>query len=106
MGNPAEAVVNLMVKLKKKIQSEGKIEAAAYDKFACFCKEQADEKLFSITKKKGRIAELTAIIKKCTADIESFTSDMEAAKKRKAELEGESKDAIASRKKQNGEFLA
>jgi len=104
--NPVANVVKLMERLEAKIQSEGKIEAAAYDKFACFCKEQADEKLFSITKKKARIAELSAIIKKCTADIESFTSDMEAAKKRKAELEGESKEAIAARKKQNEEFLA
>merc|ERR1719359_1865125 len=77
--NPVANVVKLMERLEAKIQSEGKIEAAAYDKFACFCKEQADEKLFSITKKKARIAELSAIIKKCTADIESFTADMEAA---------------------------
>merc|ERR1719359_1827867 len=104
--NPVANVVKLMERLEAKIKEEGSIEAAAYDKFACFCKEQADEKLFSITKKKNRIAELTATIKKCTADIDSFTSDMEAAKKRKAELEGESKEAIAARKKQNEEFLA
>jgi hypothetical protein len=104
--NPVANVVKLMERLEAKIQEEGKIEAAAYDKFACFCKEQADEKLFSITKKKGRIAELSAIIKKCTADIESFTSDMEAAKKRKAELESENDDATAARKKQNADFLA
>jgi len=98
--------VKLMERLEAKIKEEGSIEAAAYDKFACFCKEQADEKLFSITKKKGRIAELSAIIKKCTADIESFTSDMEAAKKRKEELEAESKQAASDRKDQNADFLA
>jgi hypothetical protein len=104
--NPVANVVKLITRLETKIKKEGATEAAAYDKFACFCKEQADEKLFSITKKKGRIAELSAIIKKCKADIESFTSDMEAAKTRKAELETQNNDATASRKKQNGEFLA
>lgn len=104
--NPMANVVKLLERLEAKIKSEGATEAAAYDKFACFCKEQADEKLFSITKKKGRIAELSAIIKKCTADIESFTSDMEAAKKRKEELESESKQATADRKSQHEDFLA
>merc|ERR1719453_562234 len=48
---------------------EGKAEAAAYDKFACFCKEQADEKLYSITKKGEKIALLTAEIKALQGDI-------------------------------------
>merc|ERR1719380_469147 len=98
--------MKLMERLEAKIKKEGATEAAAYDKFACFCKEQADEKLFSITKKKGRIAELSAIIKKCTADIESFTSDMEDAKKRKEELESESNQATADRKSHHEDFLA
>merc|ERR1719326_483602 len=48
---------------------EGKAEAAAYDKFACFCKEQADEKLYSITKADEKISLLTAEIKTLTGDI-------------------------------------
>jgi len=91
--NPAEAVVNLMVKLKKKIQSEGKTEAAAYDKFACFCKDQADEKLYSITKKTKRIDELDANIKKLTADIADFTSQKEKAEKKRTQREAETKAA-------------
>jgi len=91
--NPAEAVVNLMVKLKKKIQSEGKTEAAAYDKFACFCKDNADEKLYSITKKTARIDELAANIKKLTADIAKFTAQKEKAEKKRSELEAETKKA-------------
>merc|ERR1719161_2469687 len=103
--NPVEGVVKLLTRLESKIKEEGKTEAAAYDKFACFCKENADEKLYSITKKKARIAELEASIKKLTAGIDEFTSDMEAAKKKKAELEAASKEATAARKKQHDEFL-
>merc|ERR1719201_1646271 len=88
---PVQSVINLLEKLEKQTIGEGKAEAAAYDKFACFCKEQADEKLFSITKKGARIAELAASIKKCTAIIEDATSIMEAAKTRKADLEAENK---------------
>jgi len=91
--NPAEAVVNLMVKLKKQIQKEGKTEAAAYDKFACFCKDQADEKLYSITKKTKRIDELDANIKKLTADIADFTSQKEKAEKKRTQREAETKAA-------------
>merc|ERR1719331_2739584 len=55
---------------------EGKAEAAAYDKFACFCKEQADEKLYSITKKGEKIALLTAEVKSLTADITSLNQQI------------------------------
>merc|ERR1719387_2614978 len=102
--NPVAGVVKLLERLEKKIQSEGKEEAAAYDKFACFCKEQADEKLFSITKKGKQIAELSASIKKCTATIEDATAIMQAAQTRKADLEAENKAATAARKKEHADF--
>lgn len=104
--NPVEGVVKLLERLESKIKEEGKTEAAAYDKYACFCKDNADEKLYSITKKKARIAELEASIKKLTAGIEEFTADMEAAKKKKEELEAESESETAKRKKEHDEFLA
>merc|ERR1719217_991092 len=66
---PVESVINLLEKLEKQTMEEGKAEAAAYDKFACFCKEQADEKLYSITKKGGKIALLTEEIKALQGDI-------------------------------------
>ena len=34
----------LLSRIQTTIENEGKEEAKAYDKFACFCKEQADEK--------------------------------------------------------------
>merc|ERR1719443_1997878 len=92
--NPVEGMVSLLERLNAKITAESKAEAAAYDKFACFCKDQADEKLYSITKKTARINELAASIKKLTAEIADFTAQMEKAQKRRTELEAESKEAM------------
>merc|ERR1719443_190398 len=85
--NPVAGVVKLLEKLQAKVMEEGKAEAAAYDKFACFCKEQADEKLYSITKKGEKIALLTAEIKALQGDItkldqaiSTLNSDIDALK--------------------------
>jgi len=85
--NPVESVVKLLEKLQKQTQEEGKQEAKAYDKFACFCKEQADEKLYSITKKTEKIALLTAEIKSLTADITKLSQDIIRMNKEIADLE-------------------
>jgi hypothetical protein len=71
-----QSVINLLEKLEKQTMEEGKAEAAAYDKFACWCKEQADEKLYSITKANEKIDLLTAEIKTLTADITSLGQDI------------------------------
>jgi len=48
--NPVEKVTSLLEKLQGEIEADGKAEAASYDKFACFCKEQADNKQYAIEK--------------------------------------------------------
>jgi len=67
--NPMESVVNLLTKLQQQTKDEGRAEAVDYDKFACFCKDQADEKLYSITKKKEKIGLLSAEIEDLDARI-------------------------------------
>merc|ERR1719231_2024369 len=73
---PVESVINLLEKLEKLTMEEGKAEAAGYDKFACFCKEQADEKLYSITKANEKISLLTAEIKALTGDITNLNGEI------------------------------
>merc|ERR1719482_292378 len=48
--SPVEKVTELLEKLQAEVEAEGKSEAAAYDKYACFCKEQADNKQYAIEK--------------------------------------------------------
>merc|ERR1740138_1404810 len=73
---PVESVINLLERLEKQTMDEGKAEAAGYDKFACFCKEQADEKLYSITKANEKISLLTAQIKSLTGDITNLNKEI------------------------------
>merc|ERR1712224_369246 len=71
-GSPVGKVITLLERLRKEIQKEGTEEAKDYDKFACFCKEQADEKLYAITKSKEKIKMLEAQIKELDAQIKEL----------------------------------
>merc|ERR1719197_944439 len=73
---PVESVINLLEKLEKQTMEEGKAEAAGYDKFACFCKEQADEKLYAITKAEQKIELLTAESKALQGDITNLNKEI------------------------------
>lgn len=71
---PVEKVTELLSDLSKTIEKEGKAEAVAYDKYACFCKEQADGKQYAIEKSTEKIGHLTDVIGKLTTEI----SDLDA----------------------------
>merc|ERR1719453_1802627 len=79
-GNPVQKVIGLLERMQSKIEEEGKTEAAAYDKFACFCKDQADDKLYAITKGNEKIARLTAAIEHLEAEIAETASAISQAK--------------------------
>jgi len=72
---PVEKVVQLLNKLVEQVQDEGAKEAAQYDKYACFCKEQADNKVYSIAKSDGEISFLNASI----TDLEGKITALDAA---------------------------
>merc|ERR1719197_110569 len=73
---PVQSVINLLEKLEKQTMEEGKAEAAGYDKFACFCKEQADEKLYAITKADQKIELPTAESKALQGDITNLNKEI------------------------------
>jgi len=91
--NPVEKVTALLEKLQAEIEEEGKSEAAAYDKYACFCKEQADNKQYAIEKfieqenllnakiedKTARKATLDSEIADHKADIETLEGEQQGA---------------------------
>jgi len=78
---PVEKVTELLTKLTTQIQQEGTAEAAQYDKFACFCKEQADQKVYAIGKSDDRIASLEANIEALTGEISSLDEEVSETKK-------------------------
>merc|ERR1719203_1191028 len=73
---PVQKVIELLKKLSAQVEADGKKEAAQYDKFSCFCKEQADEKLYAIEKSTAKIEELDAEITDLDALIASLADDI------------------------------
>jgi len=102
---PIEKVMELLKNLQKEVEAEAIAEATGYDKYACFCKEQADEKLYMIEKSTKKIAKLDAKIK----DLESDIAELNAAIKDLAteieRLTGEIDDAASVRAKAHAAYL-
>jgi len=105
-ATPIEKVTKLLQGLQAKITEEGKKEAAAYDKFACFCKEQADEKLYSIEKSTGKIDKLAAQIKGLDADIAELNGDVGKLSQKVTGLEGDIKREADARATDHDEYLS
>lgn len=73
---PIQKVVELLTGLMTKIEEEGKAEAKQYDNFACFCKEQADSKLYQIETSRKKIAKLNATIDGLNEIYPTLTSEI------------------------------
>jgi chromosome segregation ATPase len=97
---PVEKVITLMEKLKEESAAEGQQEAKDYDEFACFCKEQADNKFYAITKSNKKIAEMDSKIKLLEAEIAELNAEIQALTEHKEKLEDEQKAADDQRAKE------
>jgi len=73
---PVEKVIELLKNLAAKTTAEGKKDAAAYDKYACFCKEQADDKLYAIEKSRKKIGKLDAKINELTGEVAELNTQI------------------------------
>merc|ERR1719387_991888 len=78
---PVERVISLLTKLSAQVQAEGVEEAASYDKYACFCKAHADEKVYEIAKSDKKIKELKAQIEALESEIKELDDDVAENKK-------------------------
>jgi len=100
---PIEKVIKLLEDLKADVESEGKAEAASYEKFACFCKDTTGSKSKSIEEGQDKIDTTTADIGKKTATRKEKISDLgkeqdkleETNKELAAETEQYQKDKAA-----------
>eukprot|EP00747_Dinoflagellata_sp_TGD_P156888 gnl/TRDRNA2_/TRDRNA2_177696_c3_seq3.p1 gnl/TRDRNA2_/TRDRNA2_177696_c3~~gnl/TRDRNA2_/TRDRNA2_177696_c3_seq3.p1 ORF type:complete len:729 (+),score=267.17 gnl/TRDRNA2_/TRDRNA2_177696_c3_seq3:96-2189(+) len=73
---PVEKVIELLKKLSAQTAEEGKKEAKQYDDFSCFCKEQADEKLYNIETSTEKLEKLAAKISDLEGEISKLNSDI------------------------------
>lgn len=75
---PVQKVTDLLERLAKVIEEEGKEEATAYDKYACFCKEESDDKLYVIERSQKIEAKLGAKIQKLGTEINTLDGEIGA----------------------------
>merc|ERR1719491_2344121 len=94
---PMEKVIGLLQDLSAKVTAEGKKEAAQYDKFACFCKDQADDKLYNIEKSEAKIKDLDA-------DIAKLSSDISELSKKSSALQSEIDRKTEKREREHAEY--
>jgi DNA repair exonuclease SbcCD ATPase subunit len=102
---PMQKVITLLKDLTAKVTEEGKKEAAAYDKYACFCKEQASDKLYAIEKSKKKIADLNAFIELQETEIAKLNQDISKLSKKVSKLEEEIATITEKREKEHAEYL-
>jgi len=102
--NPVEKVTSLLEKLRAEIEQDGKDEAAAYDKFACFCKEQADNKQYAIEKFIEQENALKAQIEEKEAKKAQLDSEIVTLKEEIGVLEEEQQKADEIRAEEHGAY--
>lgn len=93
-ATPVDKVITLLTKLSAQVQEEGAAEAASYDKYACFCKDQADTRVYIIAKSDKKIKSLEAGITAVTGEISSLD---EAVTKAKEQITTEEKDQTSNK---------
>eukprot|EP00747_Dinoflagellata_sp_TGD_P143563 gnl/TRDRNA2_/TRDRNA2_176407_c1_seq21.p1 gnl/TRDRNA2_/TRDRNA2_176407_c1~~gnl/TRDRNA2_/TRDRNA2_176407_c1_seq21.p1 ORF type:complete len:692 (+),score=265.37 gnl/TRDRNA2_/TRDRNA2_176407_c1_seq21:88-2163(+) len=102
---PVEKVIELLKKLSAQTAEEGKTEAKQYDDFSCFCKEQADEKLYNIEKSTAKLDKLAAKIAETESLIATLNGDISDLSKQKTSLDDEIKEITAARAKEHSAYL-
>jgi len=99
-ATPVDKVITLLTKLTAQVQGEGIAEAASYDKYSCFCKAQATDKVYVIAKSDKKIKEFDAEIDFLTEEI---TGHNDVVKSKKQELAKEENTREANQKARNKE---
>jgi flagellin-specific chaperone FliS len=102
---PVEKVIELLTDLQSQLEKEAKDEAAQYDKYACFCKEQVDEKQYLIEKSEKKISELDAEITKLGADIVDLNDAISELAKSIAALEAEIAKQAKEREQEHADYV-
>merc|ERR1719337_451379 len=104
-GTPVDRVISLLGKLQAQIENEGKKEAAEYDKYACFCKDEVDKTLYNIENSEEKIKVLKADIDKLEAEIKDLDADIKELKATIKEKEDDIDAAVKKRKKENDAYV-
>merc|ERR1719281_2369744 len=103
-GSPVSRVIELIQDLKAKIESDGKKEQAAYDKFACWCEKTLAKKADAISEAKDLISETEILIKKLKGEIASHGAEIAQLNKDIAQNKEAQKEAKSVRDKEYADY--
>jgi hypothetical protein len=103
---PVEKVIMMVKDLQTQVHEEGAMEAATYDKFACFCKSKTDEKTAAISEGETDIETLTSDIGSFTAARDQLDLDIQGLQESILEYEGQVKESKGMRASEKSTFEA
>jgi len=95
-----DKVIAMLEELSEKVQAEGEEEAASYNKFACFCKDNQRDRTQSIKENKDAKEELSAAINKLSAGRKEDDKTIAGLEKDIEDTEKEMKKATEDNEKE------
>jgi len=103
-ANPIRRVVNMLEKMLKKVEAEGKKEEGMYEKYMCYCKTGAASLETTISEAETAIPKLESGISETDSKIGQLVSSIERAKGDRAEAKDAVKEAVSIRGKEAAAF--
>jgi len=103
---PIEKVIDLIQGMKTEVETDGKDEARAYDKFACFCKDTTGRKSTSVQKGTKKIGVLSADIADKTQEQTNDKSELSTRKQDHEDLNRKLEETKVRCAKQKAEYVA
>jgi len=104
--SPVNKVLEMLGGLQTKIIAEGQEVQTEFEKVSAMCEDRARELKFEIKTGTAQSEELTAVIEKASADIESLAAKVDELTENIGEDETELKKATALREKEAADFSA
>lgn len=105
-NTPMARVAALLIELKARIESDGKLEQMSYDKYACWCEETLARKAKDISEGEELAKDLQTKIIKLEGELGSHGAEIKQLQKDiEANLESQ-RDATELREKEKAEFEA
>jgi chromosome segregation ATPase len=103
---PIEKVITLLEDMKTTVEDEGKKEAAAYDTYACFCKDTTLAKSTSVKEGHDKIDLLSSDIADKTQSKKEDATELEERKVKQEELAKKLQDTDTRCAKEKAEYEA
>ena len=104
--SPIRKVVTLIEEMKATVEKEAKDDQTAYDKYACWCKTNDQEKSASIAEAESKIDSLSAFIEEAAAKEGELKTEIGQLEQDISEDTTALKTASANREEEHQSFLA